>query len=126
MRDSARPTSRKDFFKSSDLNALRPENSSEAIAGRSSSTTTSTCPSISRRTSLKKPVANKALIAAAAFSSVIVSPTLTGRYENTVPASVRWIPSTRMSLIGKGSNADADVARKRRDQAGKQFLIHLI
>jgi hypothetical protein len=43
------------------LEGLEPVNSSEAMAGRSSSTTTSTCPSISRRTSLKKPVANKRL-----------------------------------------------------------------
>ena len=41
--------------------------------------TTSTLPSTSRRTSLKKPVAYSAFTASAAFSSVSVSPTLIGQ-----------------------------------------------
>src|SRR5258708_17096861 len=43
----------------------------------------------------------------AAFSSSARSPSFTGRYVNTVPASVRWTPSTRMSLMTKGSKASA-------------------
>src|SRR5689334_18340002 len=46
-------------------------------------------------------------MACAAFSSSMRSPTFTGMYVKTVPASVRCTPSTRMSRITNGSNASA-------------------
>jgi hypothetical protein len=59
------------------------------------------------------------LIAAAAFSSSIRSPTLTVMYVNTVPASVRCTPSTRMSRMTKGvmareARGTRSAARRRR------------
>src|SRR5689334_22443921 len=56
-------------------------------------------------------------MAAAAFSSSMRSPTFTGRYEKTVPASVRCTPSTLMSLIVNGSIANAGAARATRQAA---------
>src|SRR5205809_4029505 len=69
-------------------------------------------------------------MAAAARSSSTRSPTLSGRYVNTVPASVRCTPSTRMSRIVKGwiaragSAASRRTARKRRfkESAGEQSV----
>src|SRR5690242_16961797 len=49
-------------------------------------------------------------MASAALSSSIFSPTFTGRYVKMVPASVRCTPSTRMSLMTKGSKASAGTA----------------
>src|SRR5258706_1990084 len=43
----------------------------------------------------------------AAFSSSMRSPTFTGMYVKTVPASVRCTPSTRMSLMTNESKASA-------------------
>ena len=79
MRDSATPISLSALVRVSLSNSLMPVNSTAEIAGRSSTITTSTLPSVSTRTSLKKPVAYSALIASLPFSSVNVSPTLTGR-----------------------------------------------
>ena len=79
MRPSASPSSRSTRLSVSLSNSRTPEKSTCAIAGRSSTSTTSTPLSTSRRTSRKNPVANSARSAACAFSSVIVSPTLTGR-----------------------------------------------
>lgn len=58
-----------------------------------------------------------ALTACAAFSSSIRSPTLTSRCQNTVPASVRWTPSTRMSRTTKGVNASAGTADQHASSA---------
>src|SRR5512141_654836 len=38
-----------------------------------------------------------------------------------VPASVRWMPSTRMSLTTNGSRASAEVANKPATRAGTSF-----
>ena len=51
-------------------------------------------------------------MACEASSLFIVSPTLTGRLVKTVPASVRCIPSIRMSLMTNGSSAKAELAYK--------------
>ena len=67
------------FFSVSLSNSFMPVKSIGEIAGRSSTMTTSTSLSTSMRTSLKKPVAYSAFSAAVAFSSLNVSPTLTGR-----------------------------------------------
>src|SRR4051812_33279413 len=68
------------------------------------------------------------MMAAAAFSSSILSPTFTVRYVKTVPASVRWTPSTRMSLMVKGSIArtgsalaSAHATRRRRPGLRERF-----
>src|SRR3954468_24550839 len=66
-------------------------------------------------------------MAAAAFSSSMRSPTFTGRYVKTVPASVRCTPSTRMSRMTKGSKASAGrdavsahaIARRRPENRGR-------
>ena len=79
MRDSPSPISFNALVSVSLSNSLVPENSTAPIAGRSSTVTTSTSPSASTLTSLKKPVAYSDLMAAAPLSSVKVSPTLTGR-----------------------------------------------
>ncbi len=79
IRDSARPTCFKAFFRSSLLISTAPMMSIWEIAGRSSTMTISTSFSTSNRTSLKKPVAYNDLMAAAAFSSFMMSPTFTGR-----------------------------------------------
>src|SRR5512143_1221304 len=42
------------------------------------------------------------------------SPTFTGRYVKTVPASVRCTPSTRMSLMTNGSIAKTELAASNR------------
>ena len=42
----------------------------------------------------------------------MLSPTLTGKLVNTVPASVRCIPSIRMSLMTNGAMAMAALANK--------------
>ena len=42
----------------------------------------------------------------------MLSPTLTGKLVNTVPASVRCIPSIRMSLITNDGMAMAELAYK--------------
>ena len=110
MRASASPISFSAFFSVSVSNSLLPVMSTLLIVGRSWTTTRSTPSCTSSRTSRKKPVAKSALTAAATFSSSIVSPTLIGRYEKTVPASVRCTPSTRMSLTTKGAMASARFA----------------
>ncbi|MOA02380.1 hypothetical protein D3C78_1218290 [compost metagenome] len=69
-RPSARPTSRMAFFKVSLSNSLVPAKLTSAIVGRSSTTTVSTLPLASRRTSLNRPRANSARIAAEPFSSL--------------------------------------------------------
>ena len=79
IRPSAMPISLSALTITSFSNSFIPTKSICAMAGRSCTTTTMTPPSTSIRTSLKKPVAKSALIDAAAFSSVSVSPTLTGR-----------------------------------------------
>src|SRR5258705_4105231 len=48
------------------------------------------------------------------------SPTFTGRYVNTVRASVRCTPSTRMSLMTKGSMASAGSAAAAAAQARRR------
>jgi hypothetical protein len=60
-------------------NSFTPSRSIWAMDGRSSTTISSTSFSTSSRTSRKKPVANRARSACCAFSSFMVSPTLTGR-----------------------------------------------
>ena len=105
MRASAKPTSASDLSTLADSNSRIPLKEIAAIAGRSSTMTTTTSFSTSIRTSRKKPVPYSARTACVACSSVKRSPTLTGRYPNTVPASVRWMPSTRMSRTTKGSKA---------------------
>ena len=79
IRLSASPLSRNARLTVSSSNSVVPVMDTDAIAGRSSTSTTSTSPCTSRRTSLKKPVANSARTAAAALSSVSSSPTLIGR-----------------------------------------------
>ena len=109
-RPSANPTSRMAFCKASLSNSLVPTNSTLAMVGRSSTTTTSTLPFASRRTSLKSPNANKARIAAAPLSSLYSSPTRIGMEANTVPGSTRCRPSTRISWTLNGSKAHAACA----------------
>ena len=79
MRDSAMPMSFSAFFSVSLSNSLVPTMSIWLIVGRSWTITSSTSSCTSRRTSRKKPVANSALTACAAFSSSTRSPTLIGR-----------------------------------------------
>ena len=79
IRPSAIPVSLSALTITSFSNSFMPTKSSLAIAGRSCTTTTITFWSISIRTSLKKPVPNRALIDCAAFSSLSVSPTFTGK-----------------------------------------------
>src|SRR6187402_1355187 len=69
-------------------------------------------------------------MAAAARSSSMRSPTLTGMYVKTVPASVRCTPSTRMSrmvngwIARTGSATARSQARKKRfkDSAGEESV----
>src|SRR5258706_1009431 len=84
-----------------------PAKSTEPIAGRSTTCTMTTLPSLAILTSLKKPVAYSARIASEALSSSNVSPCLIGRYENTVPASTRCNPSIRISRTTNESAACA-------------------
>ena len=105
MRASAMPISLSAFLTVSVSNSLLPTNVSELMVGRSCTDTTRMSPCASMRTSRKKPVAYSAFTACATFSSSTRSPTLIGRYEKIVPASVRCTPSTRMSRTVKGSNA---------------------
>ena len=72
------------------------------------------------RTSLNRPVANSARRPAAPLSSVKVSPTRKGSEANTVPASARCRPSTRMSLRTKGSTAQADWNREDASKAASR------
>ena len=67
---SPMPTSRKALTRTSLSNSLVPVNSTLAITGRSSTTTTTTPPSIWMRTSLNRPVPNRARRPAAPLSSV--------------------------------------------------------
>src|SRR3954468_22118959 len=60
-------------------------------------------------------------MAAAALSSSMRSPTFTGRYVKTVPASVRCTPSTRMSRTVKGWMAKAGSATARMQAKRKRF-----
>src|SRR5262245_33635224 len=60
-------------------------------------------------------------MAAAARSSSIRSPTLTGMYVKTVPASVRCTPSTRMSRMVKGWMARTGSATARTAARKKRF-----
>jgi len=69
-RPSPSPTSRSDFSSTSFSNSFMPTKSMLAMIGRSSTITTTTLPSMSMRTSLKRPVANSARSAAAPFSSL--------------------------------------------------------
>ena len=62
-------------------------------------------------------------MACEASSSLIVSPTLTGRLVKTVPASVRCIPSTRISLTTNGSIARAEGAYKPRVKKKKRLSL---
>ena len=110
MRASAIPISRSAFLTVSVSNSLLPTKVRELIVGRSCTDTTRMSPCASMRTSRKKPVAYSAFTACATFSSSTRSPTLIGRYEKMVPASVRCTPSTRMSRTVKGSNAAAAAA----------------
>src|SRR3954470_2752165 len=105
--------SRNAFLSVSLSNSLVPTKSTSATVGRSSTTTISTSPWVSRRTSLNRPNANRARIAAEPLSSVYWSPTRNGSEPNTVPGSTRCRPSTRMSRTVKGSTAQAFAASAR-------------
>src|SRR5205085_2496366 len=112
-RPSVRPMSRSAFFSVSLSNSRVPEKSTSATVGRSSTTTISTSPWVSSRTSLNRPNANRARIAAEPLSSVYWSPTRKGSDPNTVPGSTRCRPSTRMSRTVKGSTAQEFAANAR-------------
>ena len=104
-RPSAKPMSRKAFFKTSASNSLMPEKVTSATLGRSCKVMTKTSPSICKPTSANKPRPNKERMAAVPLSSVKVSPMRNGKEANTVPGSMRCKPSTRMSFKAKGSTA---------------------
>src|SRR4051812_13410460 len=90
-----------------------PAKSTSATEGRSSTTTTSTSPEVSSRTSLKRPRANSARMAAEPLSSLYWSPTRNGSEAKTVPGSTRCRPSTRMSRTVNGSTAQELAAKAR-------------
>src|SRR3569832_131786 len=110
-RPSVRPTSRSALRNASLSNSLMPAKSISAMVGRSSTITTTTSFWISTRTSLNRPSAKSARIAAEPFSSLYWSPMRKGSDAKMVPGSTRCRPSTRMSLTENGETAHAFAAK---------------
>ncbi|MNJ73062.1 hypothetical protein D3C77_697990 [compost metagenome] len=79
MRPSANPTCPSEVVMALESNSRMPLKLTEAIVGRSCTTTTTTLLSVWICTSVKKPVPYRRRIASVASSSVNFSPTLTGR-----------------------------------------------
>src|SRR5690606_5559793 len=82
MRPSPKPTCISDVVIALESNSRMPLNVTDAIVGRSWTTTTTTSLSVWMRTSLKKPVAYRRRTASVASASVNSSPTFTGRDGN--------------------------------------------
>ena len=122
-RPSAKPMSLSALISTSLSNSLVPVKVTDATVGRSATTTMRIFPLTSIRTSLKSPSANKDRMELEALSSEYVSPTRTGKEANTVPASTRCKPSTRISSITKGVSARATWANKARDSAARRRII---
>src|SRR5690606_27207472 len=79
MRPSPKPTCMSDLVIALESNSRMPLNVTDAMVGRSCTTTTTTSLSVWICTSLKKPVPYRRRTASVASASVNCSPTLTGK-----------------------------------------------